>query len=385
MDVDAGKYELKSQRKTKRQSMVDVFLGDRDFNHAHFAVIKKRNKQRHRGSSSCWNTCGTACQWVFRILFSVPVLIILAIVGTGSFLFPHLVTRQSSSNAANSSLRATPVPVTTAPIAKTPARTTTRDPATQSEAPKDDFAAPLFSWDQVKQRVTQLQGYLKEASSQVDLSAPSMVQAISWVAAYDPAMRALTTPVTQNHAVQRPAMAALFYATHPMTSASNVTRGSQHVSSRRRLSPKEWMTDNRVCQWHGVECENDDILHLNLTMRSLQGTLPSSLILATDLVGLDLSHNQLQGSLPAIWSSSFPRLKYVWLQHNQLTGELPPSISDWGDTVYHMDLSENGFSGSLPSTLGQLSKTRLLYLHQNQFEGKIALELGNLATVGAYG
>lgn len=381
MDVDAGKYERKARRKTKRQSMVDVFLGDRDSVHAHVAVTKKRSKQPYGGySSPCWNTCSNSCQWMFRILCSLPLLIFLAILGIGLFLIPHLMTHQNS-NPESSSLRATPAPVTKAPVATTRAPTITRAPATQAEAPNKDVATPLFAKDQVEQRVTQLQGYLKEASADVDLSAPSLVQAIDWVAAYDPAMMALTTTVAQNQVVQRLAMAGLFYATHPKAYA-NTTNVSPQVSSRRRLSSKEWMTEDSVCQWHGVECENDAIIHLNLTMHSLQGTLPGSLILATDLVELDLSHNKLQGSLPASWTSSFPRLEYVWLQDNHLTGELPASISDWGDTVFHLDLSENEFSGRLPSTLGQLSQTRVLYLHQNHFVGNIPLELGNLATVG---
>jgi hypothetical protein len=323
-------------------------------------------------------------------LCSLPVLIFLAILGTGLFLIPYLMTIQSNS-PESSSLRATTAPITKPPVTITPSPVT-RAPATEAaivrpvpeaEAPNDDVATPLFAKDQVELRVSQLQGYLKEAGVNVDLSVPSTVQAIAWVAAYDPAKMALTTASANNQVLQRLAMAALFYATHPKALANTTNVSPQISARRRRLVSKEWMTEHNVCQWNGVECENAAIVHLNLTMHRLQGTLPDSLKLITSLVELDLSHNQLQGSLPASWTSSFPRLEYVWLQHNHLTGELPASISDWGDTVYHLDLSENEFSGSLPSTLGQLSQTRLLYLFNNHFNGKIPLELGNLATIGA--
>ena len=401
MDVDAGKYERKGRRggKKKRQSMVDVFLGDRESIHERIsmATTKKRGQYRFGGGPSCWDRFMDLIRIMAKILCSCPVLIFISILGAGLIVIPAIMKYQESSSAAIAAAAATtkptpPVPVTPAPVPITPAPTTTPAPVEapssntqQQEQPEDNIATPLFSEDEVKQRVAELEDYMTKSGVSLDLTVPSMVQAISWVAAYDPAMMVLTqgtTTAMQNQVVQRVAMAALYYATHPQASAETTNVSPQiskrrqlqvqgQVRRRRHLPSQEWINEHSVCQWQGVGCQNDAIVHLNLTMQQLQGTLPESLILCTELMVLDLSHNQIQGTLPASWTTSFPRLEHIWLQDNQLNGELPASISDWGDTVKDLRLNNNALTGTVPPEIESFHRLVYLSLANNSMDGHI--------------
>ncbi|CAL9147496.1 unnamed protein product [Musa hybrid cultivar] len=81
-----------------------------------------------------------------------------------------------------------------------------------------------------------------------------------------------------------------------------------------------------------------NLVSLNLSSNSLEGSLPSGLGLAS-LVSLDLSSNQLTGSIPDSLGSS--NLKVVLLNNNQLDGQVPEKLYSIGVHGGIIDLSGN--------------------------------------------
>ncbi|CAB9529383.1 LRR receptor-like serine threonine-protein kinase At4g08850-like [Seminavis robusta] len=406
MDVETGKYEPRRKNRrgksSTRMSMVDVFLGESHNTSDVFSsvgLMKKRGNQKGYGGKSCWDRCVDCCSAIFKVVCSLPVLIFVAVLSAGLIGIPMYLEYQENHPPAPAPIETpapvavetpapTEVPVTDAPVAvPAPQPETTATSAgtatsgTTTTTAEANLADALFPAAQVERRVAAVENFLNKAGVDVDVSVPSMVQAITWLAAYDPAMLVLSSAI-QNEVVQRVAMAGFYYATHPKEFAN--TTGVSPLSGQRFLSNNNniWMSQKNICEWQGLECDNDDlVIHLNMSRHDLHGTLPDSLTLLTDLVELDLSRNLLEGTLPVSWTTAFPKLEYLWLHDNQLTGELPESVGELGDSVFHLDLSENQFSGKLPTSLGQLSATRLLYLHKNKFHGKIPVELGHLPKI----
>ena len=55
-----------------------------------------------------------------------------------------------------------------------------------------------------------------------------------------------------------------------------------------------WMTNDNECTWHGVTCQNDAVVALNLTTNGIQGIVPFEIALLSDtLLALKLSRNPI--------------------------------------------------------------------------------------------
>ncbi|PNY12408.1 leucine-rich repeat receptor-like serine threonine-protein kinase at2g24130-like protein [Trifolium pratense] len=159
-----------------------------------------------------------------------------------------------------------------------------------------------------------------------------------------------------------------------------------------------------VCDWSGVKCNNEShnkrIIELDLSGKSLGGTIsPSlanlSLLQILDLSGnllvghiprelgslvhleqLSLSWNFLQGNIPLEFGS-LHNLYYLNLGSNQLEGEIPPSLLCNGQVplplsnstkLKWLDLESNMLSGELPSKIiCNFRQLQFLYLSYNNF------------------
>ncbi|PIA63532.1 hypothetical protein AQUCO_00201105v1 [Aquilegia coerulea] len=89
-----------------------------------------------------------------------------------------------------------------------------------------------------------------------------------------------------------------------------------------------------------------NLVSLNLSSNSLEGTLPSGLG-QKSLVHLDLSSNQLSGAIPEILASS--SLQLVLLNNNQLEGRVPEKVYSIGVHGGAIDLTSNKGLCGVPS------------------------------------
>ncbi len=114
----------------------------------------------------------------------------------------------------------------------------------------------------------------------------------------------------------------------------------------------DWSTGTAVSGWEGITTGGapSRVTGLDLSSKSLTGTIPAGLGHLFALTTLDLSHNQLAGDIPAElgW---LPNLTELRLSGNQLTGCIPVALRD----VATNDLSALGLLYCAPPAPGNLS------------------------------
>ncbi|PON61325.1 LRR domain containing protein [Parasponia andersonii] len=93
------------------------------------------------------------------------------------------------------------------------------------------------------------------------------------------------------------------------------------------------------------------------------------------LTDLDISRNSLNGNIP-LSIGMLTELTTIVLSNNQLSGEVPDF---WNNLqfLYVVDMSNNSLSGTIPSSMGFLSFARFLILSKNNFSGEIPSSLKN--------
>ncbi|KAJ0089910.1 hypothetical protein Patl1_14510 [Pistacia atlantica] len=160
-----------------------------------------------------------------------------------------------------------------------------------------------------------------------------------------------------------------------------------------------------VCNWTGVKCNDggDQVVQLDLSGRSLHGTISPSLANLSSLSVLDLSKNFFEGHIPEelgnllqltqlslSWNflqGEIPdtlgllhQLNYLDLGTNRLVGDIPSPLfcNNSSSSLAYIDLSNNSITGEIPlKNECQLTNLRFLLLWSNRLEGKIPEALGN--------
>ena len=171
---------------------------------------------------------------------------------------------------------------------------------------------------------------------------------------------------------------------------------------------KYWMTDNPICTWYGVTCNDDfedkGVIEINLESNSLGVDnledldavsklffeLPSLKMLnvrgnkvplkmdyirnAKNLTLLQLSATGLT-SIQGIGQAT--KLKELHVTENKLKGDFPDELFDLPN-LEKLYISFNNIDGTLPTQIGTLTKLKELYAYTNSMTGTIPTELGNL-------
>lgn len=206
-----------------------------------------------------------------------------------------------------------------------------------------------------------------------DASSPA-AQALQWLSETDPAQIPIDGD-NEEELLSRFALASLYFATHPQVAQTNRIRDTAQVDSTVWLRADNWMSSASVCEWYGVDCDEDEqsgirmVRHLNLTSNNLVGKLPMELRSLSNMVLLDLSYNDLKGTI----SNQILRLmelEYCFLNNNQLSGVIPEQIFLL-EAAQEIDFSNNKLSGPIPSSISHLLKLRYLNLQFNSLSGSI--------------
>eukprot|EP01018_Ginkgo_biloba_P027805 Gb_14202 [translate_table: standard] len=140
-----------------------------------------------------------------------------------------------------------------------------------------------------------------------------------------------------------------------------------------------WHSNLSFCNWRGVECSstNHRVVALNLTGKSLDGSISPFLSNLSFLTTLDLSNNSLQGPIPPLLGTLF-RLQRLKLSFNLLSGHIPTDLSRCRSLMY-LNLNSNSLQGSIPVELGVLPRLEFLYLRMNKLSGTIPPSLANIS------
>ncbi|KAF9620585.1 hypothetical protein IFM89_013611 [Coptis chinensis] len=172
---------------------------------------------------------------------------------------------------------------------------------------------------------------------------------------------------------------------------------------------KSWgSSEIHMCNWEGVECNNarTHVVLLDLSGKSLRGTISPALSNLSFLSVLDLSDNFFTGPIPkelgslsglkqlSLSNNAFDgeiptelghlkQLVYLNLGSNRLVGQIAPSLfCNYSSSLQYIDLSNNSLSGRIPLwNQCQLIELRFLLLWSNKLVGEIPPALSNSSKI----
>ncbi|KAK9725050.1 hypothetical protein RND81_05G118800 [Saponaria officinalis] len=119
---------------------------------------------------------------------------------------------------------------------------------------------------------------------------------------------------------------------------------------------------------------------VDLGGNKLEGIIPPSLGRCQYLLFLNLSHNLLDGTLPKELLGESAKFVELYLHQNNLQGSIPLEISMQINLV-NFDVSINKLTGELPSGLGDCSALQFLNLERNFFDGSIPPSFTSLGSL----
>lgn len=135
-------------------------------------------------------------------------------------------------------------------------------------------------------------------------------------------------------------------------------------------------SENHVCNWTGIVCDRNGsrVLEIDLSGRSIRGTISPSLANITFLNVLDLSRNHFHGGIPT-GLGFLSQLKQLSLASNFLEGRIPSELGLLNQLIY-IDLGSNRLAGGIPFSLFCNGSSSIQYidLSNNSLNGKIPLE-----------
>ncbi|OWM89989.1 putative leucine-rich repeat receptor-like serine/threonine-protein kinase At2g24130 [Punica granatum] len=176
------------------------------------------------------------------------------------------------------------------------------------------------------------------------------------------------------------------------------------VSHSERALDKWNASGIHVCEWSGIQCHNVSraVVKLDLSGRSLRGTISPALSGMSSLAVLDLSRNFFEGQIPPeigsvvglkllslAWNllegeipselGSLRQLIYIDLGSNRLSDNIPSELfCNWSNSIQYIDLSNNTLTGKLPlRDECKLKELKYLLLWSNRLTGQVPPALGN--------
>ncbi|CAJ1930821.1 unnamed protein product [Cylindrotheca closterium] len=170
--------------------------------------------------------------------------------------------------------------------------------------------------------------------------------------------------------VQRYVMAALYFST----------------DGERWLNKNNWLADVDECEWfskagHGA-CKKGKLENLELDYNNLNGFLPEELGLLSDSLERIVLHGgpdeKLDGSIPTS-IGYLTKLRLLFMPNNSMEGGLPSEIGNLS-LLQQINLSNSRLQGNLPSEVGLLTSLVTFDVSGNEFSG-LPTEIGMMEKV----
>lgn len=164
-----------------------------------------------------------------------------------------------------------------------------------------------------------------------------------------------------------------------------------------------WMSSEPLCNWHGIACNEDTVVKLELTDNLMRGILVPEISLMSGLqqilldsnwirgkltedmsnlkalVTLDLFDNLMTGTLPESFST-LPELTEMYLGKNKFSGTVPQLWKQMNNLEY-LWLDDLNLSGNIPSALFEMQSLSVFKINNSGLSGTIPSSAGNLATI----
>ena len=150
------------------------------------------------------------------------------------------------------------------------------------------------------------------------------------------------------------------------------------ISTSMRLN---WSENSSIDTWEGVTISGVPQrvirLELDISGKTLAGSIPSTLSRLTGLQTLNISNNEFSGRIP-VGLRALATLQVLDFSNNRLSGSMPTDLGNIA-TLQTLHLANNSLTGSIPTTLVDLSALRSLSLAGNRFSGCIPNALTRVA------
>ncbi|MBA0701713.1 hypothetical protein Goari_022869 [Gossypium aridum] len=143
------------------------------------------------------------------------------------------------------------------------------------------------------------------------------------------------------------------------------------IASSFRPPPTGWSStsSDNYCKWPGINCDkSNSVTFINLSSKSLSGTLSPDIAALSELQTLSLQRNSLSGTIPSL--ANLSSLQEVYLDSNAFTSISPNAFSEL-TSLQKLSLSDN--AGLSPWTFPDLS----------QSTGLVELQLDNTSLFGS--
>lgn len=143
------------------------------------------------------------------------------------------------------------------------------------------------------------------------------------------------------------------------------------IASSFRPPPTGWSSSSsdNYCKWPGINCDkSNSVTSINLSSKSLSGTLSPDIAALSELQTLSLQRNALSGTIPSL--ANLSSLQEVYLDSNAFTSISPNAFSEL-TSLQKLSLSDN--AGLSPWTFPDLS----------QSTGLVELQLDNTSLFGS--
>lgn len=134
-----------------------------------------------------------------------------------------------------------------------------------------------------------------------------------------------------------------------------------------------WTSKADVCDWHGIGCDNGQVVLINLDANNLRGNIPSSLFRLPKLQVLWLNSNRVSIDFSNIYEAENLldlRLDSTGLRDVEGIGE--------ARSLTALSLAFNGIRGRFPAEIFQLQNLRYLAMNSNVMTGLLPNMFGDL-------